>query len=217
MTPPIRTFKARRGRLTARQRAMLTIFDTARFGIDQLPPLDQTKPLALEIGFGTGESTLEMAARDPQVQWVAIDVHTPGVADLIGRATECNLTNLFVIEADAFAVLHRLPHFDQVHTYFPDPWPKARHHKRRLITAERVAQITTQVKSGGTWHLATDWAPYADVIGEVFATQPDWSGGVIDRPERPLTHYERKALREGRRVTDFRFDRMPKPPAPSEP
>jgi len=201
----IRTFKARRGRLTAKQRAALELFDDNHYTAARLPTLDQSKSIALEIGFGMGETAIEFARRHPEQQWIAIDIHTPGIADLLAHTAAHNISNLFVVEADVFAIFNELPIVQEIHSYFPDPWPKTKHHKRRLITAERVNLLAGCLQPHGVWHIATDWQPYAEAILEVFDADPRWSGGVIERPDRPVTGYEQKAHRAGRRVTDLRF------------
>lgn len=217
MTQPIRTFKARRGRMRPQQRAALDLFDRHHFTTARLPSVDPMRTVALEIGFGTGEGTVAMASRNPDTQWIAVDVHTPGVAQLIRQCVAQECQNVFVVEADVFTILDQLPMLEQVHTYFPDPWPKSRHHKRRLITAARVADLSAHVRPGGSWFLATDWAEYAEVIADVFAASQWWEGGSIERPDRPVTNYERKAHAAGRMVTDFHFIRSAACPPPSEP
>ena len=217
MTSPIRTFKARRGRMRPQQRAALDLFDHHRFTAARMPNVDPTRPVVLEIGFGTGEGTIAMAERNPDLQWIAVDVHTPGVAELIRRTVAQECRNVFVIEADVFTILDQLPMLEQVHTYFPDPWPKSRHHKRRLITPNRVARLSEKVAPGASWSIATDWADYAAEIEAVFTASPLWCGGRIDRPDRPVTHYERKADVAGRAVVDFHFTRLPAALPPSAP
>jgi tRNA (guanine-N7-)-methyltransferase len=213
----IRTFKARRGRLTRADEAALTLFAQDRYSADRLPSLDSNRPIHVEIGFGSALCTIQMALTYSDVQWIAIDIHTPGVAELLAQRAALQLTSLFVVEADAFTVIDHLPPIDALHTYFPDPWPKARHHKRRLITRDRVLSLSERIKPGGTWHIATDWEPYAEHISEVFRETQMWEGGVIDRPDRPVTPYEQKAERAERAVTDFYFTRLADSPHPSAP
>jgi tRNA (guanine-N7-)-methyltransferase len=205
----IRTFKARRGRLTPKQRAALSLFDQHHYTAARLPDIDQRRPIALEIGFGMGESAVAFAQRHPEMQWLAVDIHTPGVADLLTQSAAHEISNLFVIEADVFAVLDQLPMVQEIHSYFPDPWPKSKHHKRRLITPDRLDAITSHIQVGGVWHIATDWQPYAEAMLAVFGSDPRWSGGIIERPDRPMTGYERKALRAERTITDLRFVHEP--------
>jgi len=212
--PPIRTFKPRRGRITARQSLALEV--RSPFLLDADQPLDLIKlfggkPVIVEIGFGTGITTAAMASAQPEIGFLAIDVHTPGVGDLVARIHEENIANLLVIEGDAIAVLTNCiaPNsLTGIRSFFPDPWPKARHHKRRLVQPERIQLMASRVAAGGTWDIATDWVPYAEHIAEVIATQPQWDGGCVERPDwRPITHYEAIGLSHDRVITDFRYVR----------
>lgn len=166
-------------------------------------------PVVVDLGFGNGAATAAMAAADPGTGILAIDVHTPGVARLLRAVDENRLTNVRVIEGDALTVLERVivpGSLAGVRSYFPDPWPKARHHKRRLVQAEVLALVGSRLVEGGRWELATDWAEYAERMQEQFATDPRWRGGVIDRPNRrPVTHFERRAIREGRPIIDLNY------------
>ena len=170
---------------------------------------DGPTPTILEIGFGTGATTAAMAAAAPDTGILAVDVHTPGVGDLLDLISARALTNVRVIEADALAVLEFMiapAALAGVRSYFPDPWPKARHHKRRLVQPDVLALVGSRLGAGGFWHLATDWQEYADAMVACFVADPRWAGGVIDRPhDRPVTHYEARALRERREITDLRF------------
>lgn len=166
--------------------------------------------VVMDLGFGTGEQVMAMAQTFPDQSVLAVDVHTPGIGDLLARLRDSHLTNIYVVDADAREVLDLLPSafLSGVRMLYPDPWPKKRHHNRRLITREFAARLATSVAPGGWWHLATDWANYAEQIEtEVFASGV-WAGGPIDRPEwRPTTRYERHALNAGRESTDFWFTR----------
>ena len=211
----IRTYKPRRGRVTPRQAAALDVGDGLLIELgrtvfsfkDEWPGL----PVILEIGFGTGAATAMMACRQPNLGLLAVDVHTPGIGDLLHRVRTIGLTNVRVMEADALEVLRTMipqGSLAGIRTYFPDPWPKARHHKRRLVTAEHASLIGSRTASGGTWDLATDWAPYADQMIDVLNKHPMWEGGAVDRPsDRPVTRYEQTALDQGREVTDLRYFR----------
>lgn len=173
-------------------------------------------PVVLEIGSGMGESTTTMAAAAPDVDHLAVEVYQPGLAQLLLRAEHASLTNLRLLRGDAQELLtgHIAP--DSLHgvrIYFPDPWPKRRHHKRRLVRPEFVKLVASRLAPGGTLHLATDWEPYAAEMltactgepalrntagSEDFAPRPTW---------RPVTKFEQRALDEGRTVRDLLFTR----------
>ena len=211
----IRTYKPRRGRVTPRQASALAIEDGLLLPLaSSLLDVNDIwggRPLVLEIGFGTGASTIDTAEAEPETGLLAVDVHTPGIGDLLFRVRRAGLSNVRVMEADALEVLRDMIPVGAlagIRSYFPDPWPKARHHKRRLVTAEHASLIASRAASGATWHLATDWAPYAEQMLEVLGAHPRWSGTVIDRPvNRPVTRYERTALLQGRAITDLCFIR----------
>ncbi len=216
--PGIHTYKPRRTRITERaSRALVEqsafLLDPASAAIDLAGTWGDGTPVVVEIGFGDGLATAQMAAADPSTGILAIDVHTPGVGELLARIADSGLTNVRVMEADALGVLSRmLPpgSIAGVRSYFPDPWPKARHHKRRLVQAEVLELVRTRLVTGGTWHIATDWAEYAEWIEACFATDARWQGGVIERPSwRPVTRYERRALRDGRAITDLVYATSP--------
>jgi tRNA (guanine-N7-)-methyltransferase len=211
--PGIRTYKPRRSRITQRQLQALGERQWRLEPGDQ--PLDlaaiwgpQT-PVILEIGFGTGEATAQLAAESPDTGILALDIHTPGVGNLLDLISRNELANIRVMEADALLVLKRMipaASLAGVRTYFPDPWPKARHHKRRLIQAPVLDLVASRLRPGGSWHIATDWDEYVLSIEAAFAEQTGWTGGRVDRPDwRPVTHYEQRALREGREITDLMF------------
>jgi len=168
-------------------------------------------PVVVEIGFGTGAATIEMAQQRLDLGLLAIDVHTPGIGDLLHRVRAAGLTNVRVMEADALEVLRtRIPEGSLAgfRLYFPDPWPKARHHKRRLVTPEHATLLGSRAAPSATWDIATDWAPYAEQMLDVLDAHPMWMGGVIARPsERPITRFEQTALDQGRAITDLRYVR----------
>lgn len=212
LRPGIRTFKPRRSRITSRQTAALS--NQRRWLVDaDTQPLDLPqvfgRPVVLEIGFGTGTATAQMAAADRDLGILAIDVHTPGVGNLLDLIGRDDLDNVRVMEADALSVLRR--QIDSrslvgVRSFFPDPWPKSRHHKRRLVQQPVMDLVRDRVEPGGFWHLATDWDEYVEFIEAAFAADDAWTGGRIDRPGwRPITHYEARAVRAGRRITDLLF------------
>ncbi len=213
--PSIRTYKPRRGRITPRQVAALTVRDDLLLNSSQslldLAREFDGRPVVIEIGFGTGTATTSMAAQDPATGILAIDVHTPGIGDLLFRVRQAGLRNVRVMESDALAVLHQMipdQSITGVRTFFPDPWPKARHHKRRLVQAQHAELIARKVRPGGFWHLATDWGEYAGQMIEVLGDSDAWSGGAIKRPEwRPVTRYEQTAIDQGRQIADLWFER----------
>jgi tRNA (guanine-N7-)-methyltransferase len=209
----IQSFKVRRGRTgptSVAARARLW----PRYGID--PPYDglvRARPLVLEIGFGMGEATALMAAAEPEVDLVAVDVHPAGVAALLRRLEQADLGNVRVVEGDAVAVLRALPEqsLRQVRLLFPDPWPKARHAKRRLLRPSFAALVASRLAPYGSLHLATDWPAY---VQHARGGPPhDWDVQVVDRGTRPLTGYERRALAAGRPSTDL----LARPPAGRRP
>lgn len=215
---PIRSFVLRQGRVSnAQRRAHETLMP--KYGIplgDKRLDLDQifgrSVPKFLEIGFGMGETTVTIAKAHPQYDYLAIDVHTPGIGNLLKQIDESGLTNVRVIQHDAVEVLQRMlpcDCFDGVHIFFPDPWPKARHHKRRLIQPEFTALLCRHLKQSGYIHAATDWEDYAGQILKVLSSESRLANIAIDyapRPEyRPLTKFEQRGLRLGHGVWDLVF------------
>src|SRR6476660_7768896 len=215
---PVRTFHPRRGRISGRHRDALDrlwprlgvpVADTA-----PAPPLDaralfgRPLPLVLEIGSGMGEATVRMAAADPGRGYLAVEVHTPGVGNLLAMVEEAGLDNVRVAHGDALDLvrLQLAPDsLDAVHAFFPDPWPKARHHKRRLIRPDNVALLRSRLVPGGLLHCATDWPEYAEAMRGTLDADP----GLVDtgwpaagpRPgHRPLTKFEQRAVEAGRPV-----------------
>jgi tRNA (guanine-N7-)-methyltransferase len=181
----------------------------------------RTAPLVLEIGSGTGESTAAQAAAQPATDHLAVEVFEPGLAQLLMRIDEAGLTNLRLLRGDAVDLLreHVPPAtLHGIRIYFPDPWPKRRHHKRRLVQPEFVALAASRLEPGGTLHLATDWADYAVQMRAVCAAEPllentsTAADGWTPRPERrPMTKFERRAVAEGRTVRDLIFLRNSSP------
>jgi len=172
-------------------------------------------PRTLEIGFGNGETLLALAAAHPERDFVGIEVHRPGVGHLMLRADQAGLTNLRVICRDAVEVLqHCIPEasVDEILLYFPDPWPKKRHHKRRIVQPGFVALVARRLKQGGTFRMATDWEHYAWQMLEVASACPtlrnESAEGFGPRPEsRPVTRFERRGQRLGHGVWDLAFRR----------
>jgi len=172
--------------------------------------------ITLEIGFGNGEGLAELAERHPEQGFLGIEVHRPGVGHLLLEAERRDLGNLRVLRQDAAEVVREgLPpeRLASVLVFFPDPWPKTRHHKRRLLSAELVARLTRLIQRGGTLHVATDWAPYAEeIMATLTATEglenTAGPGRYATRPpERPMTRFERRGERLGHPVRDLVFRR----------
>ncbi|WP_442929871.1 tRNA (guanosine(46)-N7)-methyltransferase TrmB [Micromonospora sp. WMMC241] len=216
-TARIRTFHPRRGRMSDRQRDALTRLWPA-YGLEIAAldgPCDPTAlfgrraPLVLEIGSGMGDATAAMAAADPSRHYLAVEVHTPGIANLLELVERHRLDNVRVAEGDALDLVRAMPEgcLDAVHVYFPDPWPKTRHHKRRIIQPAHVALLRSRLAPGGTLHCATDWAEYAVSMRETLTADPelvDVHGGYAPRPpHRPVTKFERRAVTAGRDVFDL--------------
>ena len=169
-------------------------------------------PLVVEIGSGIGEATAALAATRPSYDVLAFEVWRPGVADALGRVAAAGATNVRFCTVDAVWSLEHLVGpggLAGLWTFFPDPWHKTRHHKRRLVTPEFAALAASRLEPGATWRLATDWADYAEQMVEVLDAVPDLSGGVVPRwDERPVTKFERKGLAAGRTITDLAYRRV---------
>ena len=163
----------------------------------------------MEIGFGMGEATAIIAKNHPNNGYIAVDVHPPGIGKLLARIVENDLTNLKVIEEDVHVVLQHMiadDSLDGIHLYFPDPWPKKKHNKRRIVNEGFLKLIHPKIKKGGFIHIATDWVPYAESIQEVFAASPLFTGGVIDKPEwRPVTRFEGQGIDKDHAVNDMLY------------
>ena len=215
---PIRSFVLRQGRVSnAQQRAHDTLLP--RYGIPFAPHIveldlafGRSAPEILEIGFGRGETTAAIAAAHPENDFLGIEVHTPGVGSLLKEIAAQGLANLRVIQHDAVEVLTRMiapSTFDGVHIFFPDPWPKKRHHKRRLIQPPFLALLVARMKPGAYLHVATDWQEYAEQVLSVLAAEPrlrNTVDGYAPRPEyRPQTKFERRGLKLGHGVWDIVF------------
>lgn len=218
----IRSFVRREGRLTpGQQRAMDVLFP--RFGLEpEDGPFEldaifgRSAPRILEIGFGNGESLAEIARHHPENDYIGIEVHRPGVGHLLRKIEELGLSNLRVVCADAVEVLERnIPDgsLDGLYLFFPDPWHKKRHHKRRQVQPEWAQLVRRKLRIGGKLHMATDWQEYAEhmlavlSVAEGFSnTSPD--GGYLPRPDyRPETKFERRGQRLGHGVWDLIFAR----------
>jgi tRNA (guanine-N7-)-methyltransferase len=214
----IRSFVLRQGRLSnAQQRAHQSLLPV--FGIPYAPALldldlafGRNAPKILEIGFGMGETTATIAGEHPENDYLGIEVHTPGVGSLLKQIGELGLANVRVIQHDAVEVLEKMiapGSLAGAHIFFPDPWPKKRHHKRRLIQGPLVALLASRIKSGGYLHAATDWQEYAEHILAVLSAEPalqNSAEGFAPRPEsRPQTKFESRGLKLGHGVWDIVF------------
>ncbi|MGE5155096.1 MAG: tRNA (guanosine(46)-N7)-methyltransferase TrmB [Bdellovibrio bacteriovorus] len=221
---PVRSFVLRQGRMTAAQeRAFAELWP--RYGVEWSPGtlLDlaevfgNRRPVVLEIGFGNGDSLAEMAAADPGRNWLGVEVHGPGVGHLLLQIERRQLTNLRVLRHDAVELLAQglgPGSLDRAQLYFPDPWPKTRHHKRRILSPQFVALLGRVIRPGGVFHVATDWEPYAEQMLAVLESPGGpfvnlaGAGCFAERPpERPLTRFERRGERLGHRVRDLVFRR----------
>lgn len=218
----IRSFALRTGRMTeGQQRAYdenwqhygLSVADGL---IDQTAIFGRTAPLVLEIGFGMGQSLAEMASKEPDKDFIGIEVHTPGVAKLMMLCQEKQLSNVRVYEYDAIDVLENaipLASVDRFQLYFPDPWHKKRHHKRRIVKPEFIETMAKHIKPNGLMHFATDWENYAEHMMEVVSASDQFENlaGVNNfspRPEwRPITKFEKRGQRLGHGVWDLLFKR----------
>jgi len=169
-------------------------------------------PLLVEIGSGVGEATVALASRRPEVDVLAFEVWRPGVADTFHRMEQAGVTNIRLVSVDAvWSVEHLLApdSVEELWTFFPDPWPKTRHHRRRLVAQPFAHLAAGRLVPGGLWRLATDWPDYAEQMVCVLDAEPLLEGGVTERwSERPLTRFERRGLAEGRPVTDLTYRRV---------
>jgi tRNA (guanine-N7-)-methyltransferase len=218
---PIRSFVVRAGRMSTKQTRGLTE-GMARYGMPYTSDLcewsrcfGRAAPLVLEIGSGMGQTTVEIAAAQPEKNFVAVEVHPPGVGNLCNLIDERDISNVRVIQHDAVEVLQRMiaPNsLAGVHVYFPDPWHKKRHHKRRLIQPPLVALIASRLAAGGYLHLATDWLPYAEQMLDVLRAEPllkNTADGYVQRPAwRPETKFEKRGINLGHEVKDLLFERQ---------
>ena len=211
----VRSYKLRGRRITEGQQEawdrLWPIYgiEFAEQKIDLAKVFPDSKRVIMEIGFGMGEATAQIAAADPTTGYLAVEVHRPGIGKLLLRVEEGGLKNVRAIEGDAFEVFEAMisdSSLDGVHLFFPDPWPKARHFKRRIVNQEFIAAVAAKLKSGAFFHIATDWQPYAEWIAEEFTKQILFTGGEVDRPHwRPLTRFEDQGINKEHPVADFRF------------
>ena len=197
----------------AQNAALIRSWD--RFGIEFGTTVDtkalfpNAKEVIIEIGFGMGDATAEIAKAHPENGYIAIEVHPPGIGKLLSLIEEHELTNVYIIEGDAIEILETMfadHSINGFHLFFPDPWPKLKHNKRRIVNAEFLALIHRKLNTGGYINIATDWVPYAESIRDVFAGSTQFTGGEVPRPEwRPYTKFEGKGLAKDHRVSDFHY------------
>jgi tRNA (guanine-N7-)-methyltransferase len=221
---PLRTVKSfviRIGRMTAAQKQAFEA-NWPVHGLDASAPFDhkasfgRVAPLVFEIGFGMGQSLIAMAQKHPEWNYIGVEVHPPGVGNVLRLGAEAGLTNLKVYKADAKAVLADCiadQSLDRVQIFFPDPWHKTRHHKRRLIQQEFVQELRPKMKLGGVLHLATDWEPYAKHMMKVLSAAEGFRNGngpgaYASEHERPPTKFEQRGQRLGHGVWDMLFTRV---------
>lgn len=197
-----------------------------RYGIAYAPkPLDLTAafgreaPRILEIGFGMGETTARIAGENPECDYLGVEVHSPGVGALLKRAEEQALTNIRVIQHDAVEVVREMippGTLSGVHVFFPDPWPKKRHHKRRLLQPAFVTLLASRLRPGGYLHAATDWQEYAEHILATLSAEPALANrhpGFAERPDtRPETKFEQRGRRLGHGSWDILFEKISNAP-----
>lgn len=219
----LRSFVRRSGRRTvAQERAYDTHWSACGLTIendtlDFATVFGRDAPTYLEIGFGTGQSLLAIATAQPDKNWIGVETHRPGLGALMLGIETGQLTNLRAFNADVIDVLEKAiaPHsLAGVQIFFPDPWQKRRHHARRLVQPEFLTLLASRVQAGGSLHLATDWADYAIHMQQVLSAHPDWvalhpEGVTVPRSGfRPvLTKFERRALREGRAIVEFQYQK----------
>ena len=219
----IRSFVRREGRMTAGQTAayeeLMPVYgleyEKQKLDLPQL--FGNQNPIVLEIGFGMGASLAEQAAKNPDKNFFGIEVHRPGVGSLLARIKESGATNVRVIAHDAIEVLeHMLDDglLDKVQLFFPDPWPKKRHHKRRIVKSDFVQQLRTKLKVGGIFHMATDWENYAEHMLEVMQGESGWqnlsdNNDYVPKPDdRPVTKFQARGERLGHGVWDLMFEKV---------
>lgn len=215
--PSIRSYSIRGTRITeaqrAAKRALQEIYgirvENKKLELQAIFPA--AEKIIMEIGFGMGEATAIIAEQSLQNAYIAVDLHPPGIGKLLSRIQQRGITNIKVIEDDVHVVLQYMIEdgcLDGVHLYFPDPWPKSKHHKRRIVTTSFLDLIATKLKPGGYFHLATDWLPYAASMMSVFSGSTQFTGGEIAKPDwRPMTRFEGQGIDKDHRVTDLLYFR----------
>jgi tRNA (guanine-N7-)-methyltransferase len=216
--PSVRSYSIRGSRITDAQRTAKDALQKVH-GIEfkqeqiDIPAIfPKSDKVIMEIGFGMGEATAFIAKNHPNNGYIAVDVHPPGIGKLLARIVENELTNLKVIEEDVHVVLQHMikdESLDGIHLFFPDPWPKKKHNKRRIVNEGFLSLIHPKIKKGGFIHIATDWVPYAVSIQEVFAGSSLFTGGVIEKPEwRPVTRFEGQGIDKDHAVNDMMYTKV---------
>jgi len=218
--PAVRTFHPRRGRVTPSQSRALEVHGERVLlpvdgrALDLAAAFGAGVPVVLEIGFGMGEATAALAAAQPATGVLAVDVHTPGVGRLVASVAAAGLDHVRVMHGDAVVVVRDMlvpESLAGARIFFPDPWPKSRHRKRRLVQPDFAALLASRLAPGGTLHCATDWLPYAEQMLQVLSAEPllkNAFDGLAPRPrDRPVTRFERRGLQRGHRVVDLVFRR----------
>ncbi len=209
-----RSYSLRGNRMTRAQTlAMAQSWDRYAIEIKSELNLNQIFPektkVIMEIGSGMGEATAQIAKANPEVGYVAVEMHSPGLAALLILINQMELENIKLIREDAtYLLANHIPDnsVDGIHLLFPDPWPKNRQHKRRIVQSEFIEMVGKKLKPGSFIHIATDWQPYADWIKVRFDKSESFSGGVVERPSwRVLSKFEGQGLRKGHQVTDFKY------------
>ena len=224
MRSRIRSFVVRPGRMGPGQARAMTelgpglVLPLSRQPLDRLASFGRNAPLVLEIGFGMGAATAAIAEAHPDVDYLGVEVHPPGVGALLKLVGERGLSNVRIVQDDAVSVLeHMTPpgSLAGLHIFFPDPWHKNRHHKRRLIQPPFASLLASRLAPGGTLHCATDWEHYAEQMLAVLSDEPELVNtceGYAPRPQsRPLTKFEQRGLQRGHGVWDLVFTRLSRP------
>ena len=213
----ILTYRLRGSRITDAQEAALAAH-WQKYGLENDVPLNLDeifptyKTRIMEVGFGMGEATAILAKDFPETAFLAVEVHRPGVGKLCARLEENGSENVRILQHDVIDVINNQladESLDGVHIFFPDPWQKKKHTKRRLLTPEFLRLIYPKIKKGGFIHVATDWVPYAEFALKSFAQVSEYQGGEVERPSwRPVTRFEGQGLDKDHRVTDMRFTKI---------
>lgn len=218
----IRSFVLRPGRLTPSQKSALDNqwstygIDRGESVLDYSELFGNSAPVTLEIGYGMGGSLAEMAIAEPDYNFLGIEVHPPGIGNLLKLIQQDHIKNLRLLDDDAVQILEkRIPDssLTRVHLYFPDPWPKKKHHKRRIVQPNFIKLLAQKLKPSGTFHMATDWQEYAEQMAETMQAADDFNSintdsPYIERPDfRPMTKFEKRGLRLGHGVWDLLYKR----------